>query len=466
MNRFVRGILSHSGPPAVAIATAGVVALTALAAHAQNYKFFDDGEIALLAIPNGGVLEPSIPLYLNGVRVDDPRTGGPDVYAIIDFYDRVPGTGSYPLSAADIIANGYIRPLVQRADGSSSAFGTSVISGPSFRPQGQPLDLIPDMSRADVTTGDPHGDDRIVVQGQGVYGARATLTSRRHWPDPLIGRTDVIITCTWTASVDITLAGGSGGRGFDAFRLCMLSSMLANTQAGEYDARYLQVVDPQGRARTIEVADAPRPRYLFTPPRPVAAGGSFALLKDNAATWNAGSPSMQIVVESVSAPVGSLGVQAYLADTTNPNDDSLNVWLEWLDAPATIPAGTRIDARFRVIATPATDPGDLNHDGAFTRTDGVRCFQLLGRVEADPDFDAYADLDRSRSITDADFDALVTLIGTHPADMSGDGVVNTIDVLVFLAAFASGDPSADLNTDGVVNTIDVLLYLNLFAYAT
>ncbi|MBK7404403.1 MAG: hypothetical protein IPJ41_07130 [Phycisphaerales bacterium] len=242
--------------------------------------------------------------------------------------------------------------------------------------------------------------------------------------------------------------------------------MLANAQAGEYDARYLQIIDPQGRARTIEVADAPRPRYLFAAPRPVAAGGSFALLKDTSASWNAGSPSMQIVVESVSAPVGSLGVQAYLADTINPNDDSLNVWLEWLDAPATIPAGTRIDARFRVIATPATDPGDLNHDGALTRTDGVRCFQLLGRTEADADFDAYADLDRDRAITDADFDALVARIGQHPADLSGDGVVNTIDVLVLLAAYASGDPLADFNGDGTVNTIDVLLYLNIFAYAT
>ena len=455
------GALECIRAPVAALVMAGVAA----SATAQSYKFFDDGEVALLAIPDGGVLEPPIPLYLDGVRVDDPGTSGPDLFTIIDFYDRVPGTGSYPLTAADIIANGYIRPLVQRSDGTTSAIGTSIVTGPSFRESGHPLDIIPDMTGAAVTIGSPQGEDRIAVEGTGVYGGKATLVSERRWPDPAIGRTETVVTFSWEATADIPLAGGGSGRGFDAFRLTMFSSMLADTQAGEYDARYLRVVDPLGRARTLEVRDAPRARYLFSSPRPVATGGSFALLKDNAATWNPGSPSIEIVIESVSAPVGSLGVQAYLADTTNPNDDSLSVWLEWVDAPAVVAAGTRIEARLRVVATPATDPGDLDHDGGFTRADGVRCFTLLGRAEADPDFDAYADLDRSRAVDDADFDALVTLIGVHPADINGDGAVNTLDVLAFLAAFASGDPSGDLNGDGSVDTRDVLLYLNLFAYA-
>lgn len=442
-----------------------MAAAVATSAHAQSYKFFDDGEVALLAILDGGVLEPPIPLSLQGVRVDDPGTNGPDLFTIIDFYDRVPGTGSYPLTAADIIANGFIRPLVQRADGSTSSIGTSIVTGPSFRETGHPLDLIPDMASAQVTIGPPQGDDRITVTTQGDYAGRATLTTQRRWPDPAIGRTETIVSFRWDATADIPLPGDSGGRGFDAFRLVMFSSMLANLQAGEYDARYIQMVDPLGRRRTLELRDSPRPRYLFPSPRPVAVGGSFALLKDNAAGWNPGSPSIEIVIDSVSAPVGSLGVQGYLAATTDHNDDSLSVWLEWVDAPAVVPAGTRIEATFRVIATPATDPGDLNHDGAFTRADGVRCFTLLGRAEADPDFDAYADLDRNRTINDADFDALVARIGVHPADLNSDGVVNTIDVLAFLTAFAAGDPTADLNEDGTVDTRDVLLYLNLFAYS-
>ncbi len=46
------------------------------------------------------------------------------------------------------------------------------------------------------------------------------------------------------------------------------------------------------------------------------------------------------------------------------------------------------------------------------------------------------------------------------ADFNGDGAVNTIDVLDFLDAFASGDDSADFNGDGLVSTLDVLAFLN------
>ena len=449
------------------LTTAAVVTMAAVAASAgaQNYKCFDDGEVALVAIPDGGVLEPAIPLFLHGVRVDNPDTGGPDFYTILDFYDRVPGTGSYPLTAADIIANGFIRPLVQRADGTTSAIGTSIVTGPSFRETGHPLDLIPDMLSAEITAGQPDGEDRIAVTAHGLYADRASLTCQRRWPDPAIGRTETVVEYEWEAAGSIPLPGDSTGRGFDAFRLIMFSSMLSSLQTLEYDARFIEVVDPQGRRRTLELRDNPRPRYLFPSPRPVAVGGAFALLKDNRSVWNPGSPSIEIVIESVSVPVGQLGVQGYLAASTDHNDDSLSVWLEWVDAPAVVPAGTRIGARFRIIATPATDPGDLDHDGAFTTADGAMLYTRLGAVEADPDFDAYADINRDRAVTDADYGALAALLGADPADLNRDGAVNTIDVLVYLTLFASGDPSADLNGDGLVNTIDVLSYLNLYAYA-
>ncbi|MBK7403261.1 MAG: hypothetical protein IPJ41_01175 [Phycisphaerales bacterium] len=47
-----------------------------------------------------------------------------------------------------------------------------------------------------------------------------------------------------------------------------------------------------------------------------------------------------------------------------------------------------------------------------------------------------------------------------PADFTGDGTVNTIDVLQFLNAWAAHDGRADFNHDGSVNTIDVLQFLN------
>ncbi len=47
-----------------------------------------------------------------------------------------------------------------------------------------------------------------------------------------------------------------------------------------------------------------------------------------------------------------------------------------------------------------------------------------------------------------------------PADFNADFEVNTIDVLEFLNAWTSMDPSADFNGDGDINTIDVLAFLN------
>ena len=47
-----------------------------------------------------------------------------------------------------------------------------------------------------------------------------------------------------------------------------------------------------------------------------------------------------------------------------------------------------------------------------------------------------------------------------PADLTGDGVVDTQDFLTFLNAWSSGDPIADWNEDGSINTQDFLAYLN------
>src|SRR5688572_10170072 len=106
-----------------------MVLATTGASLAQMVTFHDDGQLALVALTNVGVQEPSVPLYRNGVRVNDPGTPGADLFDIVNFHDRVPGTSSHPLTFADIIANGYIRPLVQRADGSTGSIGTSVVAG-------------------------------------------------------------------------------------------------------------------------------------------------------------------------------------------------------------------------------------------------------------------------------------------------------------------------------------------------
>ncbi len=70
---------------------------------------------------------------------------------------------------------------------------------------------------------------------------------------------------------------------------------------------------------------------------------------------------------------------------------------------------------------------------------------------------------QTSSGTSAPFTILPGDPGDCPADFNGDGVVNTLDVLAFLNAFAAGDPSADFNGDTTINTLDVLAFLNAYA---
>ena len=49
------------------------------------------------------------------------------------------------------------------------------------------------------------------------------------------------------------------------------------------------------------------------------------------------------------------------------------------------------------------------------------------------------------------------------ADFNNDGVVNTLDVLSFLNAFAQESWTADFNFDGTIDTLDFLAYLNVFS---
>ncbi|MCC7389305.1 MAG: hypothetical protein IT431_11100 [Phycisphaerales bacterium] len=49
------------------------------------------------------------------------------------------------------------------------------------------------------------------------------------------------------------------------------------------------------------------------------------------------------------------------------------------------------------------------------------------------------------------------------ADLTGDGTVDTLDFLLFLGAFTSGDLIADWNRDGRVDTLDFLAYLTEWA---
>ena len=62
-----------------------------------------------------------------------------------------------------------------------------------------------------------------------------------------------------------------------------------------------------------------------------------------------------------------------------------------------------------------------------------------------------------------DIGAFEVEVDDCPADLNGDGVVNTLDFLAFLNLWTASDPAADWNDDGTINTLDFLAYLNDWA---
>lgn len=446
----------------------------------DSIEFWDDTFMKAVAIADGGVLEPAIPLYFNGARLGYPCLPGDDSFKIVDIFDAVPGLSSFPLTWADIVANGYVRPLVQKSNGTSQ-IGTSVITAPSFRASGQPLDLIPVITRADVAAvisippdrdldqmppffGTPLRSENFTIQGQGNYGPPAHVVSQRSYGvDPTVGETTFEFTFTWTADQNITLDASPTGRGFDAFRLMTLSSMLANVGLGQYDARFIAVKDPTNVTRTLAIPDSPRNVYLYPAPQPIAIGGGVTLFQDNGGTFNPGSPSIEVTLMSVTG-ANSLGVQGFLASSVNPNDDSLNAWIEWVDAPAVITAGATVTATFLVRATEPTDLGDGNHDGVRDCDDVDILNGLLGATTASSNFNAYVDMNSDGTITAADKALLESITGPCAAppclgDADGSGMVNFDDINSvisnWLTNYGAGTGPGDANHDGIVNFDDI-----------
>jgi hypothetical protein len=69
-----------------------------------------------------------------------------------------------------------------------------------------------------------------------------------------------------------------------------------------------------------------------------------------------------------------LGLQGFLAATTLPSDDSLTVWLEWLDAPNTIENGSALNLSVKATASPprfAFLPGDYDRNDVVEAADYV-----------------------------------------------------------------------------------------------
>ena len=110
-------------------------------------------------------------------------------------------------------------------------------------------------------------------------------------------------------------------------------------------------------------------------------------------------------------------------------------------------------------------------DGTFNLADfGAVESSIAGNISISGDqitltgFQAFSNSGEIEGVsTSIDGSATIVATGTVPAcpgDFNGDGVVNTQDVLAFLNAWTSDDPSSDCTGDGNINTQDVLCFLN------
>jgi len=185
------------------------------------------------------------------------------------------------------------------------------------------------------------------------------MTGTRTFPDPQVGTTLTGVTVEFLASQDIHLDAGQLGS--DAFRLLTLSSMFAGINEASsggyqpcYDANVLRWEDPNGLIHMLRLDDdTPRDQHLL--PTATVLGPWFELIKEPGSAWDPtdpNSPCIRVDILGTTGITGRLGLQGFLAQTMDENDDSLNVWPEWIDAPDTINAGTEVTATFLVTATP------------------------------------------------------------------------------------------------------------------
>ena len=313
-------------------------------AAAGDIKIFDDGTVAIWA--RGDLIE-EVPITLkhNSVLVDDPNTPGPDLFDGIEIYDQVLGTSSFPLTWADLIGNCFFRATYQKSDGTTGNLGTSVVACPSFRTSGGVLQFIPTITTADVETGLPT-DERIRNTLTANFGSEANVTSVRTYADPAIGLTKTDVSVGFNVLQSISLDASQLGN--DAFRFVTVSSMFSTSMV--YDANVLRWETPDGQVKTFRLTNStPRGAHLLA--AGTQLGCWFELVKESGSTWFPDSPTVRVEISDCENVSQQLGIQGFLAPTLVPNDDSLSVWLEWLDVPNPIPASNSSSLSLMVTVT-------------------------------------------------------------------------------------------------------------------
>ena len=299
-------------------------------------KLFDDGTQALWgrSFP-GDVQEPLVPVSFNG------KPAG--YFRLLELYDQVPSTTSYPLTWTDIVANTYQRSTYQKADGTTGTLGTSVVGTASYWTAAG-LQFIPTVTGVAVTKakGQP-----LQIATSAAFGTDAAVTTTSTFVEAALGRTVTDVSVKFEAKANLDFSDFITGT--NSFRFLTVSSMFASST--QYDANAILYEDGDGQIHSVLLTDA-TVRDTLVLPAANEMGTWLELHKEPGSTWNADSPTVRVEITGSTGVAGSLGVEAYLADSADPNDDSLTAWVEWQDVPQALAAGTVVTVNFRITATP------------------------------------------------------------------------------------------------------------------
>jgi hypothetical protein len=310
-----------------------------------NHKFFDDPALfAAVAEWLSDVQEPAVQIYYRGALIGNSN------HHTVHLFDRTPDGSGHPGTFVDLVANTYVRDTYQKPGGTTGHYGTSFAGTFSYRAAGTPEQFfyVPTVDRANVSIGDSARYTSVV---SGHFGSLAQVTSTRTFPDPTLAMTTVGVSNTLAAQQSMSLATGPVRSTGDVLRAGTLVSMFSSEE--QFDASLILWEDRAGNVHSLQLTDAtPRDHHLFTQPQEL--GSWIELVKGAGSDWYPDSPTVRLVIKN---PHGlKLGLQGWLAATTNPNHDSLNLWPEVLNPPTTLVKGRTLKADFDVIAVaPLTD---------------------------------------------------------------------------------------------------------------
>lgn len=297
--------------------------------------FFDDHILALVANITPGISEPDVPIYYNNVLI------GGENHQLVESSDQILGQSTgFPITFIDRPSNMYVRATCQKSDGAAVARGTSVLGSPSFRESKQ-VDFIPTVNRVDVSIG---GLQRCQGFITGQFGSLSNIISARTFPDPVLDTTAFGVDVAFTTTIDISQAIATPLPVNDRFRLLTISSMFLHST--HFGANRFE--DAAGYVRSFSLTDlTPTDQYLFSAPLEIRS--RFELQRTEGSVWFPDTTTAQVDITRKDRL--QLEPQRFIQQSNNPNDDSLSVWREQMNAPDKIHYGATFNAGFQPLTT-------------------------------------------------------------------------------------------------------------------